>query len=78
MRQKIRELGYKAGAKIVTKKAVALDKACELKDNGSAEPIVIIAVLCIAVLLVIAGRPLLSNIMTALGGKAQTAVEQQF
>lgn len=78
MRQKIREMGYKVGARLVTKKAVAMDKACELKDNGSAEPIVIIAVLCIAVLLVIAGRPLLNGIMTALGSKAQTAVQNEF
>lgn len=78
MRKKMLMLEQKIGAKLIGKKQRAMERAVAIKDSASAEPIIIIAVLCIAIVLLIFGKPLLEGVISSLSGKAQNAVETQF
>lgn len=75
MKNKLLALEQKVGAKLICRKAKAVEK---IKDKGSAEPIIIVAILCVAVALLIFGKPLLENVFKTLANKAQTGVSDNF
>lgn len=75
MKNKLLALEQKVGAKLICRKAKAVEK---IKDKGSAEPIIIVAILCVAVALLIFGKPLLQTVLSTLSSKAQNDVTTNF
>lgn len=75
MRNKLLALEQKIGAKLICRKAKAVEK---IKDKGSAEPIIIVAILCVAVALLIFGKPLLQGVLSTLTQRAQDRVTTNF
>ncbi len=71
---KIRNMERKVAASIVCKKANLMAKV----DKGSVEPIVIVAILILAIALVIFAKSPLQNLITTLSGKAETNISNGF